>query len=365
MHERTSSPPPPPPHPLRFFARNANFGPSLRIGEKLIDAAVVASGGVALVPYTAGTAVAPWSFFLSASALCDSTMYSILCPAGYVAVSNNAATANSFTCSCQSGASTSFSATKRLGKQLVDAVVANFTAYVAPTPSGLICDNYVNVCNFVMSASGFGCQAPSVGTSCGGPGGALQSFSKGCTCNSPWSLTDNTITDRIWEKLLDRALPAANVSAQLQYAAGPPGGPAIVVDPMASFGAVCNAAMAALSCPAFQNNSAYGPGVTLSCTCGSFDATGRIVELVMDAVLSGYYNATQLAAMPMAQYAPQPAAAAAAPACDSGVGAVVAAVILGIIAAILAAVVAMPLFSKRDTSRMFGGVQVKNPAAGP
>jgi hypothetical protein len=135
---------------------------------------------------------------------------------------------------------------------------------------------------------------------------------------------------------------------------------------MASFAVVCGAVMSAFNCnpPGTvtpNNQSAYLPGSPLSCTCGNFNPTNRVIAVVQDAILGSYYNQTLAAAQPLALAAP--CAPAAAPSASSGLTAAV--VILALLLAGAVAYIVYPYFTSRDTSRMIGAKtsRTKNPVA--
>ena len=125
---------------------------------------------------------------------------------------------------------------------------------------------------------------------------------------------------------------------------------------MASFAVVCGAVMSAFNCnpPGTitpNNQSTYLPGSPLSCTCGSFNPTNRVIAVVQDAILASYYNTTLAGARPVVALAAT--CPAVAPAASSS-GLIAAVVVLALLLAGAVAYIVYPFCTSRDTSRMVG-----------
>lgn len=241
----------------------------------------------------------------SFSSTCRASMAAIGCPAGAVTlIANNSSATQPLTCSC-GDAATQYDQSKRTMELLVDAVAPPLVAAViagAPAAPGeaWLCAIYNATCEATLEA--IGCdrsQESREAEGCPKENFTLEHFSGVCTCKAPF-YTDvaggrlfETFTDaRVKSKIASLLVPAKVAGAQLDFAA--------------TYLAVCGALLPAMGCPAAKATIAATTPSTVDefkCSCGAYDASERVSELMID-FLDAPFIAAAAAAWAAAPYVP-------------------------------------------------------------
>lgn len=302
--------------------------PSARIGELLWDAAVKSSVPALQLsqPPAVGRAPplnAPASF----AAVCAAGLARLGCPAASASIVPPPGTlvdaaAAAYVCECgvfQSG-------NHRALEGLIDALAAPAgTPAVPPATPNFVCgggvDRFTRLCADVL----YGLSCTSLTVSGCGAAGNLSSFVGDCSCTSPLPLGEGGVTSsRVRELLIDSRVAAAASTILGAAPALAGAAPGATVDFPRAYTLACIEAMAQLGCAAGAVVvDTFSPGGvdTSSCKCGAaagadgglgLDATGRIGENLVDAILEQFMeNATAEAAAlfgPSPTPAPKPGA---------------------------------------------------------
>ena len=309
-----------------------------RIGELLWDVAVKASIPRIQVGVSPGSTAAPLNARASFLAICSTALTRLGCPIASQSVDASSTTAP-WVCECAGYTTGDHRASEGLIDNLVS--VLNTPSVPATTPNfvcGTAPDRYQSLCSVTLLALGCYSTVPvgspkggalwtvrvlpsgnrrcfaalpicacccfADGTNYTGGGcatpGDLTSFSQGCTCQSPFYL--DTPSNRVQELLVDSRLKA-NASLVLKARTNTATG---VVDFRGAYLDACLSTLAGLGCPAAMRSAAYGAvpvsqslpmastqawlaaNSYLTCTCGAFDTSGRVAEVLFDAILQPF-----------------------------------------------------------------------------